>query len=160
MNKLKVDYSCNIYTLACVIFINISIYANKNLDKNVDDKFESLMLSATCVRHDSSPRFRPAEPPVDQIVLLGLLPCYHVYGMFSSVIGAIAGGVKVIYLPRFHPESFFKAIEKYKVRCRRQTITINISIICYFQHIVIQMISHEDQRHVLKTGAHFFHKYD
>lgn len=46
---------------------------------------------------------------------LGLLPFFHIYGMMLLNLGLCQGTAKVI-LPRFEPETFLGALEKYKVQ--------------------------------------------
>ena len=55
-----------------------------------------------------------ANNPDFQLSILGLLPMYHMYGQVVLIFGLIKG-YKVVTLPRFIPEKFFGAIEKYKV---------------------------------------------
>ena len=66
---------------------------------------------------DSILRLSGSRPGPDQDVALGLLPMYHSYGLVVTVFGGIVSGSKVIYLPKFQPETFFRTIEKYKVSC-------------------------------------------
>ena len=55
-----------------------------------------------------------AKNPDFQTSILGLLPMYHMYGQVVLIFGLIRG-YEVVTLPRFIPEKFLGAIEKYKV---------------------------------------------
>ena len=55
-----------------------------------------------------------AKNPNSQMTILGLLPMYHMYGQ-AVVIFGLMRGFKVVILPRFIPEQFLGAIEKYQV---------------------------------------------
>lgn len=48
-----------------------------------------------------------------EIVLLSILPWFHVYGLMSMVQSCCAG-VRLIMLPKFEEDSFLQSIEKYK----------------------------------------------
>ncbi|XP_041350778.1 4-coumarate--CoA ligase 5-like [Gigantopelta aegis] len=52
---------------------------------------------------------------VDDDVLLGILPFYHIYGMVPVQFGALQIGSTLITLPRFDPEMFINSIYKSKV---------------------------------------------
>lgn len=49
---------------------------------------------------------------------LGLLPFYHIYGSILVLFLRVVTGKKLIVLPRFDPETFLAAIEKFKVSSR------------------------------------------
>jgi 4-coumarate--CoA ligase len=53
--------------------------------------------------------------PDEQPIMLSFLPLYHVYGMLSTAIFALAAGIMVICLPRFHIEQILSCVQKYKV---------------------------------------------
>ena len=53
----------------------------------------------------------------EQPVVISFLPFFHAYGMIGVTMLSIAGGFKVITLPRFQGEKVLSLIEKYKVRC-------------------------------------------
>ncbi|KAH9996648.1 AMP binding protein [Russula compacta] len=53
--------------------------------------------------------------PSRQDVGLGVLPCYHIYGMVTLMLYPIFSGFPVVILPKFNPEQFFQVIERYKV---------------------------------------------
>lgn len=65
------------------------------------------------VRH---PDVRDEPPAVnEQPILLTFLPFFHVYGIISAAVIALAGGMQVVHLPRFLPKQVLSCIEKYKV---------------------------------------------
>ncbi len=47
--------------------------------------------------------------------LMGILPFFHIYGMVVILMTALHSGSKVISLPKFEPETFLSAIERYRV---------------------------------------------
>ena len=55
-----------------------------------------------------------ANNPNFQMTVLGLLPMYHMYGQVVLIFGLMRG-YKVVSMPRFIPDTFLGAIEKYKV---------------------------------------------
>ena len=55
------------------------------------------------------------EQSGEQRVLLLFLPLYHAYGMIGVLCLGSAAGAKLVTLPRFEPNTFLSAIEKYKV---------------------------------------------
>ncbi|MBT3200747.1 MAG: AMP-binding protein [Phycisphaerales bacterium] len=48
-------------------------------------------------------------------VVLGMLPLFHSFGIMTSVLMPLLLGCSVVYMARFSPGKFFKAIEKYRV---------------------------------------------
>ena len=52
---------------------------------------------------------------VEDDVLLGILPFYHIYGMVPVQFGALQIGSTLVTLPRFDPEMFINAIYQSKV---------------------------------------------
>ena len=50
-----------------------------------------------------------------QLIALSFLPYFHAMGIIGTVIIALAAGVQLITLPRFHLEEVLRCIEKYKV---------------------------------------------
>ena len=49
------------------------------------------------------------------LVLLGLLPFFHIYGMVVVLLSSLVAGSKIVTLPSFEPESFLSTIEKYGI---------------------------------------------
>ena len=47
--------------------------------------------------------------------MLGLLPCFHIYGLAVIVFTSLFNGIRIVSVPKFEPEMFLSAIEKYKV---------------------------------------------
>ncbi len=54
----------------------------------------------------------PEEP---SSCLMGVVPFFHIYGIVVVLLSSLYGGTSVVSLPKFQPESFLSAIEKYKV---------------------------------------------
>jgi acyl-CoA synthetase (AMP-forming)/AMP-acid ligase II len=59
---------------------------------------------------------------VDQVLCLGaddvalaFLPMFHIYGFTAVTMCALAAGATVVTVPRFEPESFLDAIERFRV---------------------------------------------
>ena len=48
-------------------------------------------------------------------IMLGYLPFYHMSGMLSYLFVTLLGGGTLVTLPRFKPDLFLNAIEKYRV---------------------------------------------
>lgn len=48
-------------------------------------------------------------------VTLALLPMFHIYGFTVITLCGLAGGATIVTIPRFEPESFLKAIARYRV---------------------------------------------
>ena len=46
--------------------------------------------------------------------LLGILPFFHIYGMVTVLFNSILNGAKTVVLPKFEPEMFLSAIQRYK----------------------------------------------
>ncbi len=49
------------------------------------------------------------------MVILNVLPFFHMYGVEGILLGTLAGGHTMVSLPRFEPHSYLGAIPKYKV---------------------------------------------
>ena len=47
--------------------------------------------------------------------VLGLLPFFHIYGMIVILLYGLSAGAKDIILPKFEPDTFLSAIQKYKI---------------------------------------------
>lgn len=47
-------------------------------------------------------------------VVMGLLPCYHIYGMTVVMSLPIRQGATVVSLPKFDPALFLESVQKYK----------------------------------------------
>ena len=50
-------------------------------------------------------------------VALGLLPLSHIYGLVVIAKASIYRGDEVIILPKFELQSYFHAIQKFKINC-------------------------------------------
>jgi len=48
-------------------------------------------------------------------VILGMLPLFHSFGIMTSVLMPLLLGCSVVYMPRFSPGKFFKAVEQHGV---------------------------------------------
>jgi acyl-CoA synthetase (AMP-forming)/AMP-acid ligase II len=48
-------------------------------------------------------------------VTLALLPMFHIYGFTVVTLCGLASGATIVTIPRFEPESFLKAIARYRV---------------------------------------------
>ncbi|KAI0036169.1 AMP binding protein [Vararia minispora EC-137] len=48
-------------------------------------------------------------------IMLATLPYYHIYGVVKLLLYEVAFGVSTVIMPRFHPEDFCRAIERYGV---------------------------------------------
>jgi len=48
-------------------------------------------------------------------VVIGVVPFFHTYGMFTLMMHALRRGASVVTLPRFDPEPFLRAVEVYRV---------------------------------------------
>jgi acyl-CoA synthetase (AMP-forming)/AMP-acid ligase II len=44
-----------------------------------------------------------------------VIPYFHIYGMSIILLAKLAQGVKLVTLPRFEPNSFFKLLEEHQV---------------------------------------------
>ena len=55
-----------------------------------------------------------AKNPDFQMTIMVMLPIFHMYGQAMLIFGLIRG-YKIITLPRFIPDKFLGAIEKYRV---------------------------------------------
>ncbi|KAF7321573.1 AMP binding protein [Mycena kentingensis (nom. inval.)] len=56
-------------------------------------------------------------PPLisNQDVMLGILPCYHIYGTAKLLHFPFLRGVPVVFQQRFDPDQFCAAVQKYKI---------------------------------------------
>lgn len=54
---------------------------------------------------------------VDEDVLIGVLPFFHIYGMVLILNLAIYKGVTLVTMPRFDLEQFLQIVQDYKVTC-------------------------------------------
>lgn len=50
----------------------------------------------------------------DQQVTLCVLPLYHIYAMNVTMTSTLVSGGQLVMLPKFEPQSFIKALEKYR----------------------------------------------
>ena len=60
-------------------------------------------------------QFMQARPTDETAVVLAVLPMFHIYGFTVVTLRALASGATIVTLPRFEPESFLTAIERYRV---------------------------------------------
>ncbi|CAG9808478.1 unnamed protein product [Chironomus riparius] len=51
--------------------------------------------------------------PDNQDVIPCVLPFFHAYGLVVTLLAKLAQGCKLVTVPRFHPETFLSAMEKY-----------------------------------------------
>ena len=51
----------------------------------------------------------------DGTTIMGLLPFYHIYGMDVIMLSSLHAGSKLVALPKFSPDIFLSAIQKYKI---------------------------------------------
>ena len=51
--------------------------------------------------------------PDNQDVIPCVLPFFHAYGLVVTLLAKLAQGCKLVTVPRFHPETFLGAMEKY-----------------------------------------------
>lgn len=49
-----------------------------------------------------------------QDVLPCVLPFFHIYGLTVALLAKLAHGAKMVTLPRFSPETYLRAQEKYR----------------------------------------------
>lgn len=49
-----------------------------------------------------------------QDVLPCVLPFFHIYGFTCSLISKLANGCKLVTLPKFTPDTYLNAVEKYE----------------------------------------------
>jgi acyl-CoA synthetase (AMP-forming)/AMP-acid ligase II len=56
------------------------------------------------------------RPDVERrIVVLALLPMFHIFGFTVITLCGLAGGVRLVTMSRFEPESFLKALQEHRV---------------------------------------------
>ena len=53
--------------------------------------------------------------PVQNDTVLGILPMYHIYGLFVFALCSPVQGANVVILPGFEPVSFLETIEKFQI---------------------------------------------
>ena len=51
----------------------------------------------------------------DSTCLMGVLPFFHIYGMVVVLLSSLYSGSKLVCLPKFEPESFLNAINRYRI---------------------------------------------
>ena len=78
-----------------------------------------------------------AESPYD-VIVLSVIPAFHAYGMVVIMTVMLLAGAQVITLPRFHPEQYLSAIEKYKVNCKAH-IPLGVLFVLRWQSSPMQM---------------------
>src|SRR5208282_3364417 len=54
-------------------------------------------------------------PATEAAVALVVLPMFHIYGFTVLTLCWLAAGATLVTVPRFEPDSFLKAIERYRV---------------------------------------------
>ena len=79
-----------------------------------------------------------AESPYD-VIVLSVIPAFHAYGLVVIMTVMLLAGARVITLPRFHPEQYLAAIEKYKVNCKAH-IPLGVLFVLCWQLSPMQMI--------------------
>ena len=99
-----------------------------------------------------------AKNPDFQLSILVLLPMYHMYGQVVLIFGLIRG-YKVVTLPRFIPEKFLGAIEKYKVcnniydQLRIQKLGGQSQETLHYKHFFVFFGGHHFMTGLLLQGA-------
>jgi acyl-CoA synthetase (AMP-forming)/AMP-acid ligase II len=66
-------------------------------------------LVANLAQHD------PVQPIAPGDVFCAVLPFFHIYGLTLVLNAALRNGATVVTLPRFDPEQYLSAIERYRV---------------------------------------------
>ena len=56
-----------------------------------------------------------ARPTTPGTVAMAFLPMFHIYGFTVITLAGLARGIRLVTLPRFEPEPFLRAIERYRV---------------------------------------------
>ncbi|KAK7081080.1 hypothetical protein SK128_022643 [Halocaridina rubra] len=64
------------------------------------------------------PDIYPIEPATNnhQDTVIGLMPFFHAYGIYTILISSLLMGTKVVTLPLFDPETFIELHKRHKVR--------------------------------------------
>ena len=80
-------------------------------------KSKTIMIKNTNLNHlvRSIGRILPINHEHGVDTEVGCMPFFHVYGIASGGLSALHGGAKVIFLPKFDPDVFVKALQDNKV---------------------------------------------
>ncbi|XP_073946392.1 uncharacterized protein [Choristoneura fumiferana] len=70
-------------------------------------------LVANCAQQDSELKHYDPSAPEQQTQMV-ILPMYHSYGLVVAMLHKLSIGLKLVTLPRFHPDTFLKAIREHK----------------------------------------------
>ncbi|XP_062579412.1 LOW QUALITY PROTEIN: uncharacterized protein LOC134241356 [Saccostrea cucullata] len=79
------------------------------LPKGVELSHGNLTAQLSQIRH---PSVLPLTPEDDRVITM--LPMVHIAGLVIGLLNPLAQGATVVILPKFAPEDFLKAVEKYK----------------------------------------------
>jgi len=74
--------------------------------KNIISNSLAMRNKEVGVTHDSIGDYQDVIPCV--------LPFFHIYGLTVTLLSKLAQGCKIITLPKFHPDTFLNAMEKYQ----------------------------------------------
>ncbi|XP_070492543.1 uncharacterized protein [Chironomus tepperi] len=74
--------------------------------KNIISNAIAMRNDEVGVTHDSIGDHQDVVPCV--------LPFFHIYGLVVTLLSKLAQGCKIITLPKFHPDTFLNAMEKYQ----------------------------------------------
>ncbi|KRT83196.1 AMP-binding protein [Oryctes borbonicus] len=81
------------------------------LPKGVELTSSNIVSNITQV---SQPDFKLVDrDKPTQDVSIAVLPMFHVYG-FTTLLALMRDGVKVVTLPKFHPDTYIKSLQNYK----------------------------------------------
>ena len=61
-----------------------------------------------------------------QDIILGVAPMYHIMGAVVITLVSWVKGVPVVVLPRFEPESFIRAISRFRVTVRASRCPVSV----------------------------------
>lgn len=74
----------------------------------------NLVANLEQISHPDVALFGPPHETGSQETTLAVLPFFHIYAMTNIMLFGLRMGVKIVTLPKFEPETYIKALPKYK----------------------------------------------
>lgn len=102
------------------------------LPKGVELTNENIV--ANCLQQDvNTVKHYNDTTDINQDSALAVLPFYHIYGLSIVMLHKLSVGIKIVTLPKFHPQTFLSALKEHK-----------INILCAAPPIILFLATHKD----------------
>lgn len=100
--------ACELSKTACLIMCSSG---TTGLPKGVQISQKNIIVTA---RHANSAILNSESIGDGEVIVLGLLPLFHVFGAAVLISAMLAASAKIVLLPKFEEKTFLSCIERYR----------------------------------------------